>query len=638
MLQTIRDRATGWIAYIIVGLLIIPFALWGVNQYFGEPQSLEVATVGDTTISLQEFQQAYQQHRLRLQNLLGENFDPALFDETRLKQEVLQQLVNEAVLAQAARNEGLRVGDGQLHEVIRAYEAFQQDGAFNPELYQRVLRSQGYSPLGFEESLRSSLVSDQLREGLVASSFVTLDEMNRLIGLLTQKRELSYVVLSLDDYLNQTSVDEAAVEAYFEEHKDRFRSPEQVRLQYLELKVEQLAEHVPVSEDELQAAYQEQIARYGQQEERRASHILVTVPKAADKAELDKARTQAKEIYDAIASGAKTFEQALQEAQTAEAGAIEGGELGVISKGMLDPAFENSLFALEAVGDISEPVQTPFGVHIIRLDEIIPAQVKSLAEVRDEVAQELRQRQAESRFYDAVETLANLSYEHPDTLEPAAKALGLEIAESPWFTRQSSEGIAAYPQVVAAAFSEDVLRRGLNSEPLEVEPGHVVVLRVEGHQEAAPLPLEEARDDIIDQLRNDQARAMLQKEAETLQARASQGESLEALAEEFGGELKQTGLVDRNDATIAGPVLVEAFQLPEPDQNQPSVGSAVLDNGDRAVIVVSRVLPGTAQDLEEAERIALEQRLAGQIGVTQFEAFLNSLRQQVEVVTYLGRL
>ncbi len=638
MLQTIRDRATGWFAYIIIGLLIVPFALWGINQYFSGSEDLYAAKVGDAKIPLQEFQRAYQQQRQRLQAMLGTNFDPALLEGGRLKQEVLQGLVNERLLSQAASKMGLRVSDQQLNQAILTYAAFQVNGAFNRDLYQRALHAQGYSEAGFEASLRSSLVTEPLRDGVPSSAIVTPAELDGLVGLLKQQRELTYVVLPLAGYRAKTTVDEAAIDAYYKENKERLRNPEQMQVHYLELKLEDMAAGLAVSEDDLQAAYREQIAKYGQPEERRASHILVTVPQGTSQAEMDKARAHAEAIHQDIAAGAKTFDQALTEAQAADPQGVQGGDLGAISKGMLEPAFESVLFGMQAPGDLSEPVQTSFGVHIVRLDGITPERVKPFPEVRDEVAKELRLRQAEAHFFDVAETLANLSHEHADSLEPAAAALKLPIKESTWFTRQGGEGIAAYPKVTEAAFGEDVLMRGFNSETIDVGSNHIIVIHLQAHKEAAPRSLEEARADILTELRNSKAQEALGVAAQTLLKRATQGEALETLANEAGGELKNIGLVGRSDATIDRAVLSEAFRLPKPEEGKSSWGTALLNNGDQAVVAISGVVPGKVEDFQAAERKTLAQRLAEQSGAAEFQGLLADLRAQTKIVIYSDKL
>ncbi|HJW28225.1 MAG TPA: SurA N-terminal domain-containing protein, partial [Saprospiraceae bacterium] len=393
MLQTIRDRASGWIAYIIVGLLVITFALWGIQTYFSQSESRDIAKVGHSAISPQVFQQAFQQQRQRFPQL----------DATLLKNMVLQGLINEQLLQQAANEQALRIGDQQLSQAIRSIPLFQQDGTFDIGRYEQFLRSQGYpSKAAFEEYLRHNLAREQLRDGLLSSAIVTAAELNNAIALLNQQRELQYLLLPLNNYLQKASVNEDAINQYFQEHQAQFQKPEQVQVEYLEVKLDTIANKLTPNEDELQQLYQEQKTKYIQPEERNASHILVTVPPGADAAAIDKARERAKAIHAEIASGAKTFDQALQDAQ--KENNIQGENLGAISRGMYkDPAFENALFSLPAVGAISEPIQTSFGFHIIRLDGINPEKVSSFAEVRDNLAKEWRLQQAENRFYDLSE-------------------------------------------------------------------------------------------------------------------------------------------------------------------------------------------------------------------------------------------
>nr|MDQ2696436.1 SurA N-terminal domain-containing protein [Pseudomonadota bacterium] len=624
MLQQIRDRATGWIAYIIIGLLIIPFALWGVNHYFGNSVEVQAAEVGDASISVQEFQRAYRQQRQRLQQLLGAQFDSDVIDEERLKQQVVQQLVNEKVLLQAVDEQGFRISDGQLLTSIQQYEAFQQDGAFDPALYERVLLSQGYSRTGFEQLQREALITGQLRHGLMATAIVTQEAVNQLAELLNQQRDIAYVTLPLEKYQQSVAApDEAAVAGYFQENQARFQKPEQVRLHYLELKADELAENLPVSDDELQAAYDEQQARYVQEEQRSASHILVKIPQDAAPEGVDKAMARAQALYADIDAGRQTFDQALAAVQAQGDDSIEGGELGALSRGMLDPAFEAALFELQQPGQVHEPVRTPFGVHLIRLDAITPRQVQPLAEVRGEVAQELRRRKAEARFYDDLETLSNLAYEHPDSLEPAARALGLTVAETEAFSRQGGDGIAADPKVINAAFSDDVLEQGLNSEPVELGPNHVVFVRVAEHLPARPLSLDEAREDIVQTLRAAKAKEALEADLARLQERVRQQEPLPQLAEAFGGEHRAVGLVSRDAPGVDRAILEAAFRLPRPAQGGVSVGRAALADGSAAVIAVTQVVAGATDSLSGQEREALAQQLAAHIGRMQFEGVLD---------------
>lgn len=639
LLQKIRDHAQGWFAYTIIGLLIIPFAVWGINYYFEGGGPMDAAVVGDSKITLQEFQRAYQQQRQRMQAMLGGSADPALLEGGRLKQDVLRQLIDERVLNQLARDQGMRIGDRQLHDAILALPVFRQSGGFDKELYERLLRNQGFTAPAFEEGMRQSLATEQLRAGVVESTLVTAAEIDQIIALLKQQRELRYLVLPLEPYVARTAVDDPAIEDYFAKNKDRFVNPEQVQVQFVELKLSQIAEGITVGEEELKASYEEQIAKYGRPEERQASHVLVKLAPGAGEAEVERARAKAQQIAADIRSGAKSFDQALQEAKADSSGQLEGGSLGTIGKGLFeDPALENALFALKQPGEISDVVRMPAGFHLIRLDGITPAQVKPFEEVRETVAKELRQQKAENRFYEISQNVANIAYEHPDSLEPVAKALSAPIQESGWFGRKGGEGIAANPKVIGGAFAEDLLKRGLNSEPIELEHGHVAVIRVKGHRDATPRSLEEARDEIVKALRETKAREALAKDAETVKARVAQGTPLQVLATEFGGKLENPGLVTRDAPAVDRAILAVAFRLPQPEAGKLALGATPLANGDQVVLAVARAVPGQKDALSEDERKALAQQLARGKGSEQFDGLLDSVRVKTKVVTYADRL
>ena len=639
LLQKIRDYVKGWFAYVIVGLLIIPFAVWGINYYFEGGGSTDVAVVDGSKITQQEYQRAYQQQRQRMQAMLG-TMDPALLEGLNLKQQALQQLVNERVLNQAARHQGFRISDQQLHDAVISLPVFQQGNGFDPELYDRLLRNQGYTAAGFEESLRQSLAAEQLRNGVTASALVTPQALDQWVALLKQQRELHAVTLPLSRYLEQAVVSEEAVSEYFDKNRANLVNPEQVQLQWIELTQEKIAGDLAPSDEEIQASYQDQIAKYTRPEERSATHILVKLTPGATEDAMAQARTQAEQIAQAVQSGTKSFDQAVQEAQATPDGSLEAGDLGVITQQTFEnPALAKALFALAAPGAISEPVQMPSGFHIVRLDRISPAAVRALAEVREAISAELRQQKAENAFYDKSQILTNLGYEHPDSLQRAAEALQVPIQESDWLTRQGGgEGVAAYPKVVESAFSEDVLKRGVNSEPLEVQPGHLVMIRVKEHQAATPRSLEQARPDIVNTLRQQQASQALAEAASQLKTRAAAGEHLVVLAQEMGGTLAQPGLVGRDAQGVDRAVLEEAFRLPQPTEGQMALGTAQLANGDQVVLTVTRVTPGAADALSADERKRLNQQLSQQAGSEQFESLLENLRTLSKIVLHSERL
>ena len=623
MLQAIRDRATGWIAYTIIILICIPFVLWGVNSYFGNPAVPDVAFVGGEAITQQDFQRAYQQSRARAPDA----------NDILLKQQVLQQLIDRQVLEQAAQNLNLSLSDQQLNVSIRTNPEFQVSGAFDPNRYERMLLQLGTTPTGYEQDLREAMSVSQLQQGLIESAFVTKNTVARLAELQNQTRQADMLILSFQDALAEQSVTEAELADYHKENADRFQRPEKIKLQYLELSLDAMAEAIPISDTELEQQYQERKAQYTVPEERKARHILISLPADASPEQKTAAKTRADELYAALQNG-KTF--ADLEAEIDDESDIEVGDLGTITKGMMEPSFEEALYALTEVGSVSEPVKTSFGYHLIQLTEMTPEQVTPFDEVKEELAQEIRLRRAEPEFFAAAETLANLSFEHQDSLQAAAEALGLDIQESDWLERGSREGIAQYPAVSAAAFGPEVLQEGFNSQVLEVEPSHLIVVRKLDYESAQPMSLEEAREQIETQLKEQKAREALSAQAEELLAQAEQGTPLQELAEQAQAEFRQIEALQRHTPDVDSAARELAFRLTPGAPDQPVMEQVTLSNGDQAILAVLGVSTETEDDQNQAE--LLQATLQRQMGLRQYQSFVGSQRAQAEVQTFPDRL
>ncbi len=634
MLLAIRERLTGWVAYTIVILLSVPFALWGINSYLDGGGPTEVAKVGKAEISQNEFQRAFRQQLSMLQE---QGIDPSRLDDQLLRRSVLEQLINTRVIEQTSRVLGLRVSDQQLNQMIRSIPAFQDNGRFDMERYQRRLLQEGYSAVGFEHMLRESLVAEQLQQGMIESAFLTDADLQHYLSLQNQQRRFEYLVFSLDAHRQEVSIDESAITEYYQANQDMFLSPEQVRLEYLELTVDELAATIEIDEDALQAEYQRRSAQLSVPERRSASHILVRVADEADDSMVAEAQSQAEQLYQQIDTEGAEFAAVLEANLTQPH--IEGGELGTIEPGLMDPGFEDALFALDEVGAITPPVRTRFGFHIIRLDSIRAGQTPALYEVREELERDLRMTRAERQFFDAAETLANITFEQPDSLFPAAEMLDLTIRESEWMDRSSRSGIARHEQVRDVAFSPDVLLDRLNSPALEIEPGHVVVVRVADHQPADTLALEEVREQIVETLRDQYATERLQLELEEALTMAREGTSLHTLAEETADTtLHQPEPVTRT-ADDVDPVLLGAvFQLTPPQPGAVHYAISELSDGDQALLALHEVVPGAATPEDEAALAELRDQLGFRTGDEQFRNFIEHHREQLNIRIRESRL
>jgi peptidyl-prolyl cis-trans isomerase D len=626
MLQTIRDRAHGWIAWVIVFLISVPFALWGIQSYLdigGEPVA---ARVNGVEIPERELDRRVQVARIQLHERLGAAFDAAQLDDRRLREEVLSQIVRETLLTDVSRQMGLGVSATELRVQILAEPAFQRDGRFDKGTYEQALKLQGMSPAMFEQQLRQRIVGTQMIRAVVGSELVTAAEESELQRLLGQRREVAWLRIPAARFESEGAVTDAEIQAYYESNPGRFEIPEQVKLDYLILDVATLAAKGETSEDELKSAYESQQAKFGQPERRQVRHILLTVPPGADEAKAQAVAAELKQVRSRI-EGGEPFAEVAKSVSQDPGSKSQGGDLGEIERGIMDPAFDEAAFAQEA-GRVGEPVRTRFGWHLILVESVVPARVKPFGEVREELRAEIARQKAESLFYDLGERLANVVYEHPDSLEPAAQELGLAVQHSDWVPRQGGEGVLGHPKVTAAAFSEEVLNERKNSDLIEPEKEvlQAVALRVVDHREAAAKPLAEVREEILATLREEKGRRA------AAEAAAAAAERLRGGADwaELGGEGKVEGpaLVDRQDPKLPPPVRTAAFALPVPGEGKASVGTATFDDGDAAVLRLTKVEDAPAKPQPQGREGSA---LTRSLGRQSYESVLSDMERRASI-------
>lgn len=633
MLHFIRERAQGWIAWIIIGLLIIPFALWGINQYFGGGGKAVVATVNGTEISQQEFQQTFFQQRTRMQQMLGERYDSRLF-EPQIKKRVLEDLINQELLLQNADESGYRISDESVLATIRGIESFRQDGVFSAETYRQQLQAQGQSPAVFESRLKRALLTSQLPAGLANTAFVTDAELDAIVRLQEEKRHVAYLVLPVANYEDKNDATDAAITQHYDEHRDRYMTPEKVRVEYVELLAEELGKQVEPTEDELREFYKSQESQFSVPEERRARHILIQIPEGANEATVKQAKAKADDLLKRIRAG-ESFEELAKTNSDDPGSAKLGGDLGFFGRGVMEPDFEKAVFALKK-GEVSEPVLTSFGYHIIKLEDIRAEQRKPFDEVKDELRKRFRKDAAEREYFDLAEKLTNLAYETPDSLQSVADKLGLKLKESPFFTRTGGPGIFTDARLRDAAFSDEVLKNGYNSEPIEIGENHVVVLRLKEHQEAAQRELADVKDQITRQILSEKAKERVKETGESLVKRLAGGEAMEAVAQELKLEWKQAGEIGRKGGSVPTAIASQAFRLKKPLDDKISYGSATVQNGDYALIAVSKVIPGAVDGLDQAARKALRQRIESARGSAADDALIGMLKANAKISVESG--
>lgn len=631
MLQEIRERAQGWVAWAIVILISVPFALWGIQSYLGVGGEQVVAKVDGMEITERQFQQNVQRTRFQLRERLGASYDPELFGGQRLRQQVLDGMVRDAVILQASVDMGLHVADQALRAAILAEPAFQRDGMFDKSTYERALELRGLTPPAYEEDLRRRLLAAQLQQAIFATAMATGEETDRMARLSGEKRAVGYAHLTAEAFRLDKQPSDAAIQAFYGDHPDRFMTPEQVRVEYLVLDAEALGTDESVDEARLRETYQARLEEYREPERRQVRHILVAVPADADDAVAQDTKARLTAVRDRLLSG-ESFADLAQELSEDPGSASSGGDLGWVERGLMDPAFEQAAFALDQ-DMVSEPVRSRFGYHLIEVTGLEGGEPKAFDEVRDELASELSSGGAESAYFELAERLANMTYENPDSLVPAAEALELSLETTDWIDRDGAEeGLFRSPRLVGAAFSEDVLELGNNSEVLEPEPDELraVVLRVAEHREAQPQPLDEVRDEIVDALQARAATEAAEAAADGMAARINGGASLEAIAGDH--PVEELGLVERTDPRLPPAARTLAFGLPRPDADAVVTASSVSDAaGGAFVVVLSAVEDSDPSALSEAQREALTRSLADLWARSGYQHLLEDLEARAEI-------
>lgn len=628
MLHFIRERAKGWVAWFIVGLISIPFALWGVNSYLNGPSDAVTATVNGEPIKQVEFQRAYQQYRERMRDAMGEQFDPALFEGQAVKQNVLDSLIERKLLQLANAELGQRISDSAIKTLITSTPAFQTEGKFDPERYRMLLARVGESPASYEAQLRIDILARELTDTIQQSVFITSTSIDNILRLEKQTRDIAYGVISAQSLSEQIQVSDSEVQDFYDNNKSKYLAPERLSVNYIELSVDELAKTVDIDEQELKQFYLDNQNQFVGPEQRRASHILIE----GDEAEALKVIStiqQRLELGEDFSALAKEFSH--------DAGsASDGGDLGYFQQNVMDPEFDQAVFSLSAIGDISDSVKTEFGYHLIKLTDIKQPEGKSFEDAHDDVEKMYRYRQAEDLFYEQAEKLADLSYENPDSLDITAESLGLVVKQTEEFTRDGGTGIASDKKITSVAFSEDVLINNLNSAVIELSKTHLVVLHKNKHSLASQLPFDSIAPAIAEQLKFEKASAKAKEQGEAILAQMVSGETSDTLFE--AGNWYDTQSYSRASSEISAQILEQAFRLPEPDGNRAEFTGFSASNGNYIVVKVSGVTDGNPAEATGEERDGLEAYLLKTEGSSQVQAFIDSLKADAEIKINVGNM
>lgn len=621
MLQNIRDNSQGWIAKTIIGIIVALMAFTGIEAIFQASgnNKQDVAKVNGEEITQTELSQAVDMQRRQLMQQLGKDFDASLLDEKLLRDAALKGLIDRKLLLQGAADSKFGFSEAALDQVILQTPEFQVDGKFNAERFDQVIRQLGYSRMQFRQMLTQEMLIGQVRAGIAGSGFVTDAEVLAFARLEKQTRDFATVNIKADPAAVKLTDDE--VKAYYDQHAKEFMTPDQVVIDYLELKKSSFFDQVSVKDDELQAAYEKETANLAEQ--RRAAHILIEVN---DKVTEAQAKAKIEDIQARLAKGEK-FEALAKEFSQDPGSANNGGDLGFAGPGVYDPDFETALYGLKQ-DQVSAPVRTTFGWHLIKLLGVEAPEVPSFASLKDKLTRELKAQQVEQRFVEATKQLEDAAFEASDLAQPASD-LKLTVHTSAPFGREGGEGVAANRAVVTAAFSPEVLDEGANSSAIELDPETIIVLRAKEHLKPAQLPLENVAAAIRTQMTKERASAAAKAHADELIASLRDGKT--ALDQPVDGQAwKVTEAATRGQDSIDPAVLQALFRMPKPAaKDKPTFTTVTLADGSLVIVRLNGVNEAAAPTDEEKAQI--RRFLASRVGQQDFAAYRKQLEEKADI-------
>jgi len=623
MLSEIRDRSSGFFAYVIAALIIIPMAFWGVQEYASTEAQPVIVEVGDQKITQNFFQQSLGQAQAIAQQRNPSLANSNLLNNDFFKQQVLQDLIERALIEDIADDKNYRVGNEQLATIIKRSELFQKDGVFDSTAYETYVQTRAYSKTQFEDETRTNSRLSQVTSGYQESAMVLPDEVRELLEIQAEQRTFDLITIKQSDYAADIAVSEADIEQYYTDNTGNFLDPDRISVNYIELDIEQIAADISVDPDTVKALYDENIDSYVSKETRSLRHILLSTNGRNDKQQLAKAQ----DIYAQLTAGADFAELAKDNSQD-PGSAANGGSLGEVEPGVMVAEFEQAAFALTE-GEISEPVQSQFGYHIIQVEKINGGKPQSFDEVKFDIEQDERDNLASERLTERLEQMRDLVFEQSENLEGAAQELGLELKSTELFSAASGTGIAANEAVRSVAFSEQVSVEGLNSEIIELDNSVYVAVNRKEFKPSAPKPLASVSAVIKTQLTNERAAAAAKLAGDSLLEQAELDWAALAADESVTIETHTATLID-TERKASNDVLREVMQL-QLDNEATKVTSVADVNGDFNILRLNKIAPGDLNAVSEQIKESTRQLIAQRNGRDLFESYIQGLNTDLDL-------
>lgn len=620
MLQELRDKSTGVVAKIIIGFIIVIFALWGTDEFFKRDASAgRTITVNGEKITETDILRGIQNRKQQILNQYGESVPAEYLTDEKLRQPVIDGLIQRALLAQAAKKGGLAANTQEIHKDIVTAPVFQQDGVFSQERFIQLLRTQDMTPASYQKAVADDTVINQLQFAIANTSFVTPTELKNIIGLSFQSRDFNYIVLPVEAVEKTIVIEDKDIKAHYDANAATYTTPEQVAVDYIELSVAELAKNIVITDEQVQKQFDQNTKAFVAKTERQAAHILL---EGAD------AQKRAEEIKTKLTAG-EDFAKLATEFSTDAGSKNQGGDLGFSAGEAFPTEFESALAKLK-VGEVSAPVKTDAGVHLIKLLSERGSKAPTFEEAKGGVIDQLKRSEAENQFSVKVEKLKDLAY-NADGLPEVAKELGLTAQNTGLFTKTSGKDLAANPAFVTAAFSSEVLEQGNASEIIELEPSRVLVLKKTDRKPAQLQSLDSVKDQITIVVRTEKVQAKLAEQAKAIVTAVNTGALLADQAKTLGLDVKTATGVARNDSSTDGDILRYAFTLATPAADKPVLGSVQLAKGDYAVVAVSGVHLAGEDKVPAAQRVAISTQLANINGGYDLKSYQSHLQEVAKI-------
>ena len=583
-----------------------------------------MAVVDGEEIPRREFEQALRDHHERMRGMLGANFDSAMLDSFEVKNSVLERLIQQRLLQKEAASNGFVVLDSQLVKTIREIPAFQKDSKFSKQQYEELLSSQGLTPVIFESRVRQELLLQQLLDGYSEYGFAPKTVAEKVRYLSEVQREINQIKIESEQFLSQVTPEEADINDYYEKHKVDFHLPERARIEYLVLSLEAAAENETVSLESINKYFEENQDEFSQPEERKASHILISVPAAASEDEKKSARDKAENILELLKQNPDTFAEIAKEHSDDPGSAIQGGDLGFFGRGVMVKAFEDKIFSMQS-DEISDIVETDFGLHIIKLTDVKEAKRSDLTDVREQIEKKLKIETMSSSFGEIVEDFSNLVYEQGDNLQAVAEKFELTIQSTDWITRNTVEPpILANEKLLSALFSDESIKNQRNTEAIEVKPDTFVSARIVEHKPATAQSLMVVKDQIVEKLKRQMAQAKAIEEGQEKLARLQEtGESGDDNSS--WGDVKQISYMQSqglDHETLGAIFKVETSNLP-------AYTGSINPEGGFNLIRINKVIE--PESIEKTKLDNFGKQLQQMITQEEMSSYLTMLRKRYEV-------